>query len=418
MPHGGQRTILASRARFRLLSAGRRWRKTTLAMTISVEAALRGQVVLWGAPTYDQCNIGWSEMSRAAGGVADFNRSRMTVSFPTGGQVIFRSLDDPDNARGHTADGVVLDEAPMIRAEAWYEVVRPIISDTQGWALIMGTPKGRNWFWREWVGAANHADSMAWQIPTLGVAIRDGRLVRAKHPLENPDFQFAEAVRIFQSVPQKTFEQEFLAQFIEDAGLVFRNVRMASTAQPGQPVAGGRYVFGVDWARDYDWTVISAIDGVARRQVAIERFNQVDYAFQLGRLRAMVERWRPELIVAEMNAMGTPLVESLQREGLPVQGFTTTASSKTAVIEGLALALERGALTLLADETQIAELQAYDMERLPGGTFRYGAPSGMHDDTVIALALAWHGASIEPTRVERGMLPPLLTDYTGLSIGR
>jgi len=387
-------------------------------MTISVEAALRGQVVLWGAPTYDQCNIGWSEMSRAAGGVADFNRSRMTVSFPTGGQVIFRSLDDPDNARGHTADGVVLDEAPMIRAEAWYEVVRPIISDMQGWALIMGTPKGRNWFWREWVGAANHADSMAWQIPTLGVAIRDGRLVRAKHPLENPDFQFAEAVRIFQSVPQKTFEQEFLAQFIEDAGLVFRNVRMASTAQPGQPVAGGRYVFGVDWARDYDWTVISAIDGVARRQVAIERFNQVDYAFQLGRLRAMVERWRPELIVAEMNAMGTPLVESLQREGLPVQGFTTTASSKTAVIEGLALALERGALTLLADETQIAELQAYDMERLPGGTFRYGAPSGMHDDTVIALALAWHGASIEPTRVERGMLPPLLTDYTGLSIGR
>jgi len=387
-------------------------------MTISVEAALRGQVVLWGAPTYDQCNIGWSEMSRAAGGVADFNRSRMTVSFPTGGQVIFRSLDDPDNARGHTADGVVLDEAPMIRAEAWYEVVRPIISDMQGWALIMGTPKGRNWFWREWVGAANHADSMAWQIPTLGVAIRDGRLVRAKHPLENPDFQFAEAVRIFQSVPQKTFEQEFLAQFIEDAGLVFRNVRMVSTAQPGQPVAGGRYVFGVDWARDYDWTVISAIDGVARRQVAIERFNQVDYAFQLGRLRAMVERWRPELIVAEMNAMGTPLVESLQREGLPVQGFTTTASSKTAVIEGLALALERGALTLLADETQIAELQAYDMERLPGGTFRYGAPSGMHDDTVIALALAWHGASIEPTRVERGMLPPLLTDYTGLSIGR
>jgi len=219
-------------------------------------------------------------------------------------------------------------------------------------------------------------------------------------------------------VPQKTFEQEFLAQFIEDAGLVFRNVRMVSTAQPGQPVAGGRYVFGVDWARDYDWTVISAIDRVARRQVAIERFNQVDYAFQLGRLRAMVERWRPELIVAEMNAMGTPLVESLQREGLPVQGFTTTASSKTAVIEGLALALERGALTLLADETQIAELQAYDMERLPGGTFRYGAPSGMHDDTVIALALAWHGASIEPTRVERGMLPPLLTDYTGLSIGR
>jgi len=40
----------------------------------------------------------------------------------------------------------------------------------------------------------------------------------------------------------------------------------------------------------------------------------------------------------------------------------------------------------------VSELQAYTMERLPSGRFRYSAPAGMHDDTVIALALAWHGA--------------------------
>ena len=47
---------------------------------------------------------------------------------------------------------------------------------------------------------------------------------------------------------------------------------------------------------------------------------------------------------------------------------------------------------ILPDPVLIAELQAYALERLPSGRFRYGAPPGLHDDTVIALALAWHGA--------------------------
>jgi len=91
--------------------------------------------------------------------------------------------------------------------------------------------------------------------------------------------------------------------------------------------------------------------------------------------------------------MGEPLVEQLQRDGLPVQGLTTTAQNKTEIIEALALAIERGEVTLLDDETQIAELEAYDLERLPSGTFRYGAPEGMHDDCVMSLALAWHAVS-------------------------
>ena len=88
--------------------------------------------------------------------------------------------------------------------------------------------------------------------------------------------------------------------------------------------------------------------------------------------------------------MGT-LIETLQRKGSPVTASTTTQQSKAQIIEGLALAIERALVTLLADETQMSELEAYDMQRLPGGAFRYNAPQGMHDDTVIATALAWSG---------------------------
>ncbi len=311
---------------------------------------------------------------------------------PGGGMVIFRSLDDPDNARGHSTDGAIIDEAGFVKAKAWYGIIQPMLADTHGWALLTGTPNGRNWFWREHVAALEREDSVAWQVPTLGVRIVDGRLERWPEPLENADFRFSEAEAMFQRMPQRTFEQEFLAEFIEDAGGVFRNVRQMSTVHTAEPEEEHRYVFGVDWAKSYDWTVISIVDSINKRQVAIDRFNQIDYRFQVARLKVLAEKWNPDLIVAESNSMGEPLIEELEYSGLPVEAFRTTPTSKKEAIEALALAIERGELSLLADEVQIAELQAYETVRLPSGTFRYTAPEGIHDDTVMALALAWHGA--------------------------
>src|SRR5262245_29897448 len=112
-PHRGQRTVRIQSRRHNWLATGRRWRKTTLAMSICVEAALQGQTWLWGAPTYDQVRIAWEETRRAAAGApadADFRKSEMTVQFRDRGRILFRSLDNPDNARGWTAHGVVIDE--------------------------------------------------------------------------------------------------------------------------------------------------------------------------------------------------------------------------------------------------------------------------------------------------------------------
>jgi hypothetical protein len=57
----------------------------------------------------------------------------------------------------------------------------------------------------------------------------------------------------------------------------------------------------------------------------------------------------------------------------------------------LAAALEQGDIAIQPDETLMKELLAYRVERLAGGGYRYSAPPGLHDDTVIACALAWHG---------------------------
>jgi len=74
-----------------------------------------------------------------------------------------------------------------------------------------------------------------------------------------------------------------------------------------------------------------------------------------------------------------------------VIGVQFTQQKKVQLIESLALAFERGEIAILPDRTLINELQAFEMTRLPSGALRYSAPSGLHDDCVISLALAWHG---------------------------
>jgi hypothetical protein len=386
-------------------------------MTLGGEAAITGDAILWGAPTFGQCEIGWRELQRATAGPggAHFARNRMEVTFPSGGSVTFRSLDDPDNARGLTANGVVIDEAPLVQERAWYEVIRPIISDTDGWAMLMGTPKGKNFFWRESVQAKNRPDSVSFQAPTLGVRKSVyGSLERTPHPLENPFFKFEEAQLLADTMTEQTFQQEFLAQFVDSGGGVFRHVTDAPEARLQERAqAGHRYVMGVDWGKYNDFTVITILDLTTthttlhatvgspwdRREMPIlevcyiDRFNQVDYTVQMGRLLAAYEKFMPSVIVAERNAAGEPLLEVMQRMNLPVWPFTTGNATKALAIDALALALERGQLALPQSEMLMNELMAYDAERLPGGGLRYSAPEGMHDDIVMSLAMAMWGAS-------------------------
>jgi hypothetical protein len=361
-------------------------------MSICVESAVKGGTYIWGAPTFDQVRISFKEAQRAAGTVADFNLSRMTVQFPTGGEIVFRSLDNPDNARGYTADGVVIDESGVVKGEAWYEVLRPMLIDTNGWAWLIGTPKGRNWLWAEFQKAHDHDDYAAWQVPTLGVAMQDGQLVRKPHPLENPDIPFAEIEQLQRTLSERVFEQEILAQFVELSGGVFRNVLSCVTAvtqDKAQP--GHEYIIGVDLGKLNDFTVFTVIDTGTNEVVYVDRFNQIDYLVQATRLQALNDRFSPYTIIVEQNNVGVPFIEMLYRLNLPVQPFTTTNATKTQAIDALAMAFERGEIRIPNDAVLIAELQAYEMERLPSGLMRYSAPAGMHDDTVMSLALAWQG---------------------------
>ena len=376
-PHPEQRRILGEAARFNVLCCGRRWGKNVLAIDRVAEIVLRGYPTGWFAPTYKVLNDSWRDLKRALAPVtAHCTDTDHRIELITGGSLECWSLKDAeDPARGRKYKRIVIDEAAMVAGleTAWQEAIRPTLTDFRGDAYFLSTPKGLNYFHTLYQRGVDptETDWRSWQQPT------------ANNPHIDPD----EIEDARNELPERVFAQEYLAQFLEDGAGVFRKVNEAAVLEPSQPQKGHWYVMGVDWAKLSDFTVLSVLDGCCAKQVALDRFQQIDYTLQVARLRGMADRFKPRVIIAEANAMGAPLVEQLARMDLPVQPYVPTNATKAVVVESLALALEQGRLQLLNDRVQTGELLAFEAERLPSGLIRYAATG--HDDTVIALALAW-----------------------------
>jgi phage terminase large subunit len=86
--------------------------------------------------------------SRALG--ASVHETELRVDYPNGGQVRLFGADNPDALRGIYLDGVVLDEYADMDPRVWSEIIRPALADRRGWAVFIGTPKGRNAFFDLW----------------------------------------------------------------------------------------------------------------------------------------------------------------------------------------------------------------------------------------------------------------------------
>ena len=377
--HPRQREIALDDARFKVAACGRRFGKTRLGAALCIMTAGGGGRAWWVAPTYPVASVGWRlihRMARQVPGTVIRQGDRM-VTFPNGGEIQVRSADNPDSLRGEGLDFVVMDECAFIQEDAWQEALRPALSDRKGRAMFISTPKGRNWFWRLWQKCLDDHDHewRGWQLPTS----------------DNPYIDRAEIESARQSLPERIFNQEYLAQFLDDAGGVFRRVTEAATAAPlDAPLPRHTYIAGVDVADAADFTVVTILDATSREQVYLDRFNRVGYEALEDRLHAAYRRFNVQTMIIESNSIGQPVIDHLASRGMSIVGFHTSAASKTPLIQSLQSAFEHGTIRILNDPVQVNELQAYEGKRMASG-FSYSAPSGLHDDTVMALALAWYG---------------------------
>ncbi len=144
------------RHRFGVLVCHRRFGKTVLAVNLLQQGATMCERdrprFAYIAPTYRQGKTAaWDYMQHYAHPIpgVQINQSELRIDYPTGAQVRIYGADNPDSMRGIYLDGVVFDEFGMQPPTVFSEVIRPTLADHQGWALFMGTPAGKNEFYKQ-----------------------------------------------------------------------------------------------------------------------------------------------------------------------------------------------------------------------------------------------------------------------------
>jgi hypothetical protein len=348
---------------------------------MAAERAMEGRRVLEAAPVASQTEAFWEAVTGyfeapIAAGVVRKNETLRLLELPSGGRIRCKTAHDAKTLRSDYADFLILDEYQHMNPDAWDKVGAPMLLDNDGDAVFIGTPERRNHFFVAYNRARDDDSGRwgAWHFTSL----------------DNPHLSQEALAEIAGDLTEEGYRQEILAEFLEGEGAVFRNIaaNMHAPATTPDEHAGHYIVAGVDWGKSNDFTTVSVGCVDCRREVARDRFNQIDFIFQRGRLRALCDMWNPAAINVETNSIGGPNFEELQRDGLPVYAFETTARSKPQLIENLALSLEKAEFQFQNDPIWTAELEAYERKVSPiTGRSQYSAPDGMHDDTVIARAL-------------------------------
>ena len=207
-----QQQISDSESRMRICAAGRRFGKSFLAINELAKFARHpNRKCLYVAPSYRMARqIIWEDLKnflRNVKWIKRVNESELTIYLVNNSQIMLRSADNPDSIRGIGVDFLVLDEAADIPKleDTWQAVLRPTLSDRQGHALIIGSPKGRNFFYDMWVQGGATEDWQSFQFTTLqGLRVPQEEITAAKRDLD-----------------ERTFQQEYEARFVDYAGVIY-----------------------------------------------------------------------------------------------------------------------------------------------------------------------------------------------------
>ena len=392
----GQKFVHASGARFRVVSAGRQSGKTRLAIVEICEDAMShgGHVNWWVTVNLEIKATVWREL-------LDFlppevikgkpNKVERRIELTNGSQIFVKSAAGDDSLTSAALNFLVCDEAALWKHEAWSRGVEPmLVARPDSRVLLISTPRGHNWFYR------------LWQLGDRRGCVQCDK-DRTKCSVHDPDYDsftwktedspyadlaFLAAAR--RTTPEDIYAQEYEANPLDSSGGVFKRVRDRVSNFPFQ--ADEATVLGVDVGQAVDFTAIIPMNSA--RQALYCKRTQDDWPVQTAIIVSESIRNKFARVVADsISKDGDAFISTLRQAGLAVQAVpTTSAAIKTAVINTLRLAFEQGTLQIPNDAVLVEELEAYtykiDSET---GHVSYFGPEGHHDDTVMALALAYWG---------------------------
>ena len=144
------------------------------------------------APQLNQAkDIAWAYLKEGAAFIPGVrvNESELWIELPGGARVRIYGADNPDRLRGIYLDGAVLDEFGDMDPTVWSQVIRPALSDRKGWAIFIGTPKGKNTFHKLWTGAEDDGDWFRLSLRASETGLLDDKeLADARRMMSDAEF--------------------------------------------------------------------------------------------------------------------------------------------------------------------------------------------------------------------------------------
>jgi hypothetical protein len=398
--------------RFQIADCGRRFGKTNLAWIKCLLFMLDndGCLLWWVAPYYKELAPATQTVKALTptGLIAkkyEQGRKIRSLILINGSEITFHSADREDSLRGMKLHGMVIDEAAALKEDRWSGELEPSLIDLNGWCLFIGTPKGKNWFHNLYQKGTDPQNRLykSWHFSSYANSKENGGFI----PKANID-------AIANDMPELMRRQEIEAIFLEGEGVVFRNiVRQIREASQIKPYYSGEFVsVGSDLGKNVDFTVNVAMR-LNGEIVGFERFKSLDWPFQRRRTIEFAKRFGNASLLLDSSGLGDPIFDEVNREYGNVAGYKLTNATKKALIENLSIMLDNGEVwfpgnprakefdSVLDPEFPVlkSELESFAYELTSSGLVKYNAPEGLHDDTVIALALAaW--------QIKRNVRPP------------
>lgn len=382
-PHQHQaqviKQILTSEAKFYSASIGRQWGKSLMGMNLALYWMInQGPCkVLWVSPVYAQASKVHKELYAAianSGIVKNNNFSNNEIELKNGSTILFRSAERYDNIRGLTMDYGIIDEAAFMKDDAWQEAIRPVFAVRGKKILFISTPKGKNWFYNLYQlgNSPDHPNYKSYRGSSY----------------DTPFISLTEIEDAKKTLPTSVFKQEYLAEFIDNGGEVFQN--LDKNQFQSWPKPRGRVFCGIDLGRAEDYTVATFLDEQGQ-VVDIYRNNRVEWSQMVNEILGKIKQYNATTMI-EVNSMGDVIFEQLKAQWQDTHPFVTSSKSKNEIIEGLILDMNESTIRIPGPElfpSLLSELEVFTYEYNPKTrNIRYGHPKGLHDDTVMSLAIA------------------------------
>lgn len=374
-----QRRIIDSPARFTVTEAATKIGKSASHLIWLFEQPLvlnlnAGKSVWWVAPVYGQAEIMFNRLKNQLSerNFLKFNETKLTATYPTGAVMHFKSAEKPDNLYSEDVYAAVFDEFTRAREAAWH-ALRTTLTSTGGKCKFIGNVKGRkNWGYKMAQKAKTGEDPnyeyfkiTAYDAAAAGMMTKDGR-------------PMLDEIRDAQKdLPDNVFKELYLAEASEDGS---NPLGVSHIARAVMPLSSEKPVcFGVDLAKKNDWTVI----------VGLDRYGQICYFDRFQRdwdqTTKEIIALPPGKICIDATGVGDPIAEAVARVR-DTELFIFSSRSKQMIMEGLAAGIQKREVTIL-EGVMKDEADSMEFEYTRNGV-RYTVPSGMHDDTIYALAMA------------------------------